>query len=175
MGIEAVRSSTPMVCRTLIKDTISLILNTDETTVQQFIAQKREWFATLSPEEVAFPRGVNNLDKYKDASSLYIKATPIHVRGTLLFNNLLKKYKISTKYQQVYEGEKIKFVYLNIPNPIRENVIAFSQILPPEFDLHRYINYELQFNKAYLDPINNILSAIGWCSEKQNTIEDFFL
>ena len=183
MGIEAVRSSTPMVCRTLIKDTISLILNTDETTVQQFIAQKREWFATLTPEEVAFPRGVNLektvKDEFGSASLLPYqlggKSLPIHVRGTLLFNSLLKKHKISTKYQQVYSGEKIKFVYLNIPNPIRENVIAFSQMLPPEFDLHRYINYELQFNKAYLDPINNILSAIGWCSEKQNTIEDFFI
>ena len=175
MGIEAVRSSTPMVCRNLIKDTLTLILSKDENTVQQYIAEKRKWFATLNPEDVAFPRGVSNLDKYKDASSLYVKATPIHVRGTLLYNDLLKKHKISTKYEQVYEGEKIKFIYLDTPNPIRENVIAFSQMLPTEFDLHRFIDYNKQFSKAYLEPINTILTAIGWSSEKQNTIEDFFV
>lgn len=174
MGIEAVRSSTPMVCRNLIKDTLNLILNTNESTVQQFIAEKRQWFATLTPEEVAFPRSVSNLDKWHDSSSLYAKGTPIHVRGTILHNHLLKKHKISTKYERIYEGEKIKFVYLKIPNVIQENVIAFNQTLPHEFNVRDYIDYEKQFQKAYLEPINNILSAIGWHSEKQNTLEDFF-
>ena len=173
-GIEAVRSSTPAACRTLIVDSINVILNEDQKAIQQFIIDKKKEFLKLQPEDVSFPRSVRGLSKYHDAANMYRKGTPIHVRGALLYNYLLKKNKITTKYEEIFDGDKIKFCYLKIPNPIKENVVAFSVVLPKELNLQKYVDYDKQFEKAYLEPLNTILDAIGWSAEKKNTLEDFF-
>jgi DNA polymerase elongation subunit (family B) len=112
--------------------------------------------------------------EYKDPNKIFVKGTPIHVKGALLFNHMLHKYGLENKYQQIGDGDKIKFCYMKTPNPLGEHVIAVLDELPPEFDLHKYIDYETQFEKAFLDPIKAILECIGWQHEKINTLEDFF-
>ena len=42
------------------------------------------------------------------------------------------------------------------------------------FGLAKYIDYELQFEKAFLEPVKNILDAIGWNVEKTVNLELFF-
>lgn len=174
MGIEAVRSSTPACCRQSLKDALKVILQGTEQQTIQFIDQFRQQFNKLPFEEVAFPRGVNGLDKYSDSGTIYKKATPIHVRGALLFNHKLKQMRLNTKYQQIFDKEKIKFCYLKMPNPLRENVISSPGKLPTEFALDQYIDYEAQFNKAFIEPIKTILDAIGWKVEQTNTVSSFF-
>ena len=186
MGIEAIRSSTPSVIRDYIKETLKLIMNTDEQTTQNFIAQIREEFYTLPFESVAFPRGVSLTtwkttsdgrrypESYADPKTIYKKSTPIQVKGVLLYNHLLNKYDLTKKYEEIKDGEKIKFCYLKVPNPLRDKVIASTGALPPEFGLEKYIDYDTQFEKGYLDPMSIILSVIGWSAEKQSTLEDFF-
>ena len=174
MGIESVRSSTPQWCRENIQALIKTIINTDEKTVIKSIEEYREIFRTLKFSEIAFPRGVKGLSKYKSSKDIYVKATPIHVRGTLLFNHHLKEKKLTRKYQLIRDGEKIKFAYLKEPNILGENVIAIATVLPKEFDLERFIDYDLQFDKAFLQPCKNILDAIGWKSENISTLESFF-
>jgi DNA polymerase elongation subunit (family B) len=173
-GIEAVRSSTPAVCRDLIKSTIKKILTSDETTVQKIIAQEKKNFRELPVEDVAFPRSANNLDKYVDGSLIYRKGTPIHIRASLLHNYHIDKMKLGNKYEKIYSGEKIKFVYLRKPNRLYENVVAFKNILPQEFNIRDHIDYDLQFEKAFVEPIKTILDAIGWQVEKRATLEDFW-
>jgi len=174
MGIEAVRSSTPESCRDAIKDCIQVILNQAESDVIRFIDDFRLKFQTLSFEEIAFPRGLNGLDKYSDSVTLYKSGTPIHVRGAILYNKLIRDMGLSQKYSEIYNKEKIKFCYLKIPNPIKENVIACPVVLPKQFGLDKYLDYDLQFEKAFLEPIKTILDAIGWQTEKRNTIRGFF-
>lgn len=174
MGIEAVRSSTPKPCRSLIIDTLNVIMNEDEKAVHKFIENAREEFNKLPAEDVAFPRGVNNLDKYIDSASIYRKATPIHVRGALLYNHYLQQYGLENKYEQIYSGEKIKFAYLKLPNKFREDVVAFPAVIPDEFGIREFVDYEKQLDKAYLEPLRTILDAIGWKTEKQHTLESFF-
>jgi DNA polymerase elongation subunit (family B) len=174
-GIEAVRSSTPAVCRDLIKSTIKKILTSDETTVQKIIAQEKKNFRELPVEDVAFPRSANNLDKYVDGSLIYRKGTPIHIRASLLHNYHIDKMKLGNKYEKIYSGEKIKFVYLRKPNRLYENVVAFKNILPQEFNIRDHIDYDLQFEKAFVEPIKTILDAIGWQVEKRATLEDFWI
>ena len=187
MGIEAIRSSTPAVCRDYIKKTLELIMTTDETTVQKYIADIRQEFRTLSFEQVAFPRSCNFVKwetnhktgqrypgTYADSITIYKKATPIQVKGALLYNHYLDKYNLTKKYELVKSGEKIKFSYLKKPNPFRDSVISCPDVLPKEFNLGEYLDYDMQFVKGYLDPIEVILHAIGWKSEKINTLEDFF-
>jgi len=174
MGIESVRSSTPQWCRENIESLIKTIINTDEQTVIKTIEEYRNIFKTLSFKDIAFPRSVKGLSKYKSSKDIYIKATPIHVRGTLLYNYYLKEKNLTRKYQLIRDGEKIKFAYLKEPNLLGENVIAISTVLPSEFGLEKYIDYDLQFDKSFLQPIKNILDVIGWKSENISTLESFF-
>jgi hypothetical protein len=125
-------------------------------------------------EEVAFPRGMNGMDKYIDRNTIYMKGTPIHVKGALLYNDLLVKKNLSKKYQMIGNGDKIKFAYLKLPNPIRDSVISVPDNLPTELGLDRYIDYDMQFEKCFLEPIKSILDVIGWSAEEVSTIEGFF-
>ncbi len=174
MGIEAVKSSTPAPCRTMIKDALKLMMSGTEEDVIDFIDKSRDKFRKLPPEEIAFPRTVNNVDKYKANSTIYDKGTPIHARGALLFNHYIKEKKLDNKYSLINNGEKIKFCYLKKANPIRENVISFISDFPRELGLDKYIDYELQFQKAFLEPVKVILDAIGWNVEKTVNLELFF-
>jgi DNA polymerase elongation subunit (family B) len=173
MGIEAVKSSTPAPCRVKIKEALKVIMTKDESALIQFIDDFRTKFKKLSPEEIAYPRSCNNLKKYSSRTTIYQKSTPIHVRGALLYNNLLKKKKLK-KYEQIQEGDKVKFVQLKEPNPLRENVISFIGALPKEFDLHKYIDYDNQFDKSFLEPLRFIVNAIDWSFERQSTLDEFF-
>jgi len=174
MGIESVRSSTPQWCRENIQSLIKTIINTDEQTVIKTIEDYRETFKTLKFSDIAFPRSVKGLSKYKSSKDIYIKATPIHVRGTLLFNHQLKERNLTKRYQLIRDGEKIKFAYLKEPNILGENVIAIATVLPSEFGLEKYIDYDLQFDKSFLQPVKNILDVIGWKSENISSLESFF-
>ena len=174
MGIEAVKSSTPSSCREKIKDTLKIIMKGTEEDVIKTIEEFRSEFKKLPFEEIAFPRGCNNLTEYKDKDLIYKKGTPIHVRGALVFNNLLQSKQLENRIELVKEGEKIKFCYLKLPNPLRENVISVVNTLPRQLDLDKYIDYELQFTKAYLEPIKSILDVIGYSTEKRATLSDFF-
>ena len=171
MGIEAVKSSTPAPCRTAIKEALKVIMNGSETDMQQYIKEFRARFESMSPEEVAFPRGCNNIAKNSNPATIYGKGCPMHVRGALLYNFWIKKKKLSHKYPIIQEGEKIKYIHLRTPNKINENVISFFQTLPTEFGLDNSIDYDLQFTKSFLDPFKVILDTIGWKAEKQNTLE----
>jgi len=173
MGIEAVKSSTPAPCRVKIKEALNVIMTQDENALIQFIEKFRTEFKSLPPHEIAFPRSCNNLKKYTSSTTIYQKSTPMHVRGALLYNNMLKKHKLK-KYETVKEGDKIKFVQLKEPNPLRENVISFISVLPKEFDLHKYIDYDSQFDKSFLEPLRFIVNAIDWSFERQSTLDDFF-
>jgi DNA polymerase elongation subunit (family B) len=174
MGIEAVKSSTPAPCRQMIKDGLKLMMNGTEEDVINFIDKCRKDFKNLPPEEIAFPRSVSDVVKYKSHSDIYVKGTPIHCRGALLFNHYIKENKLTNKYSLINNGEKIKFIYLKKPNIIRENVISFIQDFPTELNLDKYIDYDLQFEKSFVEPLKSILDAIGWNVEKTVNLELFF-
>ena len=174
MGIEAVKSSTPAPCRQMIKDALKLMMNGTEEDVIDFIDKSRKEFKSLPPEDISFPRTVSNVKKYHANSTIYAKGTPIHARGALLFNHYVKKKKLTNKYSLIENGEKIKFCYLKKPNIIQENVISFIQDFPKELDLVKYVDYDLQFEKSFVEPLKAILDAIGWNVEKTVNLELFF-
>lgn len=174
MGIEAVKSSTPGSCRSRIKEALKIIMTQQESDLIEFVAQFKKDFFTMTPEEIAFPRGVNGLDKYKDKTNVFKKGTPIHVRGSLLYNKLLKTHKLSGEYSEIHEGEKIKFVYLKEPNILHQDIISFSSVLPKQFNLHDSVDYAKQFEKTFLDPLSLILDAINWNWEKKVSLDSLF-
>ena len=174
MGIEAVKSSTPAPCRQMIKDGLKLMMSGTEEQVIEFIDKCRSDFRKLPPEQIAFPRTASDVRKYRSHSDIYAKGTPIHIRGALLFNHYIKEKNLTNKYSLIGNGEKVKFIYLKKPNIIRENIISFIQDFPTELGLDKYIDYELQFEKSFLEPLKSILDAIGWNVEKTVNLELFF-
>jgi DNA polymerase elongation subunit (family B) len=173
-GIEAIKSSTPAPCRKMLKDSFNLMMSGTEDDVINFIDQCREEFKKLPPEVIAFPRSASDVVKWSSSSTIYSKGTPIHVRGALLFNHHIQKHNLKGKYSLIQNGEKIKFIFLKKPNIIQENVMSFIQEFPKELGLDKYIDYELQFEKAFLEPLKTILDAIGWKIEHTVNLDLFF-
>lgn len=173
-GIEAIKSSTPMPCRKMLKESFRIMMNGSESEMIKYIDKCRLEFKKLSPEEIAFPRTASDIRKYQSSSDIYAKGTPIHIRGCLLFNYYIKQKKLNSKYSLINNGEKIKFLYLKTPNIIRENVISFIQEFPKELGLDKYIDYDLQFEKSFIEPIKIILDAVGWKVEDAVSLESFF-
>jgi DNA polymerase elongation subunit (family B) len=174
MGIEAVKSSTPAVCRKKIKEALKIIMTQTEEDLIEFVTEFKSEFYQMPPEDVAFPRGVNGLTKWSDPVTLYRKSCPINVRGALVYNHQLKKHKLTYKYPLIQEGEKIKYLYLKTPNTVGQNVISFISNFPTEVNVHKNIDYKLQFQKSFLDPLKIILDTIGWKTEKQSDLMSLF-
>ena len=174
MGLETARSSTPAYFRDKLYAAFKIIIGKTNDELIAFINDVRAETRERPYEEVAFPRGVNNLAKYRHPTEIYTKGTPIHVRGALLYNHYVKRNKIENKHQLIQEGEKIKFMYLKTPNPIHENCISFFGELPKEFGIEKYVDYQTQFEKSFLEPLKNVLQCIGWQHEKTISIGSFF-
>lgn len=174
MGIEAVRSSTPEVCRNTIRRTLEIILRETNDNLISFVENFRKEFKEMDIDSISFPRSVNGLYKYNDPVQVFKKGTPIHVKGVLFFNKLVKENKLERTYPIIKDGEKIKFCYLKEPNPIQNNTIAIASELPSEFGLDNYIDYDVQFEKSYLEPIKTITDIIGWELERKITLDSFF-
>lgn len=174
MGLEMIKSSTPSACREKLWKAIDIILKGTENDAIRFITDFKEEFRKSKIEDIAFPRSINGLGKYGSTKSVFIKGCPIHVRGSLIYNKLLKEKKLNKKYPPINEGEKIKFIYLLEPNPIHSHVISFPSILPPEFEIEKYIDYDTQYQKSFVEALKLILDAIGWKTERINTLESYF-
>jgi DNA polymerase elongation subunit (family B) len=173
-GLEMVKSSTPQFIRENMGKAVDIMLKGTQDQLHEFMVDLRKEFKNLPPEEISFPRGIRGIGKYTDSVTLYTKGTPIHVKGALIYNNAIKQKGLSKKYPLINEGEKIKFSYLKMPNPFKETVISFPVRLPKEFDLQKYIDYDMQFEKAFIEPVKVISDCIDWTLEKQSSLEDFF-
>ena len=149
-------------------------MNQNESAMLDFIEEFKQAFKSLPIEDVSFPRSVQGVNKYYDPNQLYKKGTPLHIRGAIIYNDMIRKHKLNSKYQSIQEGEKIKYTYLKTPNPTTDNVIAMLNTFPKEFELEKYIDYDLQFTKSFLDPLKIILDTIGWETERKATLESFF-
>jgi len=178
MGIEAVKSSTPAPCRDKIKEALKIIMSGNEKDVNNFIQEFREEFMKLPPEDIAFPRSVNGLRNWSDSSNIFMKGTPMHCKGALLYNHFVREQKLINKYPLIQEGDKIKFLNMRTPNRMQSNVISFITKLPKELDIHSHLDYDTQFDKAFVEPLTFIMNQIGWKIDRsygtQMTLEDFF-
>lgn len=172
-GIEAIKSTTPELVREKMKTLFKILIQNKEEKAFEFIDEFKKEFRNLSAEDISIPKSVNNIEKYIDVKNVYRKGTPLHVRASILYNNLLIKKEVEGAYQKIASGDKVRYIYLSMPNPIGENVISFPDVLPQEFGLHDYIDYNLMFEKIFLDPLEPILQAVGYWVEDTISIEEF--
>ena len=178
MGIEAVKSSTPAPCREKIKQALKIIMSGDEKELNDFLIEFRKEFEDLPPEEIAYPRSVNGVRKFYSDSSIYRKGTPMHIKGSLVYNHMIRQRKLTKKYTLIQDGDKVKYLELRQPNPLGCNVITFPSKLPKELDILKYVDYDSQYEKSFIDPLSFITNNIGWKIDRsfgtQTTLEDFF-
>ena len=178
MGIEAVKSSTPAVCRQKIKDALNIIMTGDEKELNNFIQEFRDEFMKLPPEDIAYPRSVNGLKKFSSSNGMFAKGAPIHCKGAILYNHLVKKHKLSNKYPLIQEGDKIKFLHMKQPNVYTASAFSFLTFMPKELDIVDRIDYDEQFTKSFVEPLRFITEKILWKIDDsygtQGTLEDFF-
>ena len=178
MGVEAVKSSTPAACREKIKEALTIIMNEDDKVLNTFIQDFRTEFMNLKPELIAYPRSVNGLTKWTESHNLFKKGAPIHCKGAILYNHLLKEKKLQGKYPYIQEGDKIKFLHMKIPNTYQSTSISFMTKLPKELNLHNIVDYDMQFEKSFVEPLKFITNIIKWQIDDsygtQGTLEGFF-
>lgn len=199
-GVEIAKSSSPQFCRDAMKAAVSIVMEKDQATLFKFCADTKKLFVKQPIESISFPRGVNGLKKYggsgdqesnmvdmfeesqddeldetSETSEVCIGGTPLHTRGALYYNYLLEKHNLASKYPRIKDGEKMKFFYLKEPNPIGSKVMAFLTKMPTEFDLHKYIDWEKQWEKSFENPLMAILSVIGWDIEEKASIDSLFI
>ena len=177
MGIEAVKSSTPAPCREKLKEALKIIMSGDSEELNAFIQDFRQEFMTLPAEDIAYPRSVNGLKKFRGESSLFAKHAPIHCKGAILYNHLLEKENLTHKYPFIQEGDKIKFVHMKIPNLYQSTSMSFMTRLPKEFGAHKKLDYDMQFEKSFVEPLKFITDKILWKLDGsygvQGTLEGF--
>ena len=174
MGLESVRSSTPELCRDKLKEAYLLIMTKTEADLQKFNKEFRDSFNQEPLENIAFPRSVKGLEKYGSRREIYKQGCPMHVRGSLLYNHYLKEKKLDKTFAKIQEGEKIKFVYLSLPNPIHENVIAMVDGLPEGFGLDKYVDRNIMYEKTFRKPLEELVEKIGWNLEEVSTLDSFW-
>ena len=178
MGIEAVKSSTPAPCRKKLKEALKIIMSGNEKELNTFIQEFREKFMKLPPEDIAYPRSCNGVKKYRGTDRLFKNRAPIHVKGAILYNYLIEKNKLTNKYPNILEGDKIKFLHMKEPNIYQSSSFSFITFMPKELDLHRFIDYDKQFEKSFVDPLKFITNKMNWLIDNsygtQGTLEDFF-
>lgn len=174
MGIALVRSSTPNCVKEPLRNCVMQILTGNEKTLQGYVRQQETIYMKLSPEQIAFPRGVNNMAKYSSKTSIYQKGCPIAVRAALLHNHKVSELKLQEKYEIIREGGKIRYIYLKEPNTLRENVIGFTDKFPVEFNLTKFVDYNIMWEKSFIAPLKKLTDAVGWHHEETNTLESLF-
>ena len=199
MGLQLVKSSTPQVMRDALRNALPIMLHKTENELHEYVKKVRKDFDSFSVEQIAAPCGITNLLKYdkkvltkllektrdpnkqkeiQDAiaidSDLYVKKTPVHVKGSLIYNDLLNQHGLQQQRKPITDGDKVKYVYLKNPNPLHEECVAFQDNLPEEFNLHKYVDYNRMFEKTFISFLAKMIKPLGWETEKKATLEDWF-
>lgn len=178
MGIEAVKSSTPAICRKALKDTFKILMMDDQNELKGFLRKFEKEFKSGDPEDVASPRGISDMDKWIETSPNapypYKKGTPLHVKGAIMYNKKITDMGLEKQYDLIQNGDKIKYCYLKLPNPLKEKVIAFPQYIPKELNLHQYVDYNVLYEKNFKSVLRGVTSLIGWDIDNKPTLDSLY-
>lgn len=163
VGVEIARSTMPKLVKELVKEVMENALITNDckytTTLYRDIYQK---FISLPLAEVAFRSSIQNYQKYSEGATLsrFNKSTPCHVKASIAHNLLLEELKLTSKYEKIQSGQKVKYFYTT-KNPYKLDAIAFASEYPKEFSVLK-IDYEKMFLKIVAPPIERLFKALEW-------------
>lgn len=173
-GMDAIRSSTPEVCRHKLKEAYKVMLFGEESSLQEFISEFKKEHRKLSAHQIAKNSSANNLLKYTcEDGNIAIKGTPAAVKGALYYNDYSTRI-LGNEFEPILEGEKVKYLCLKEPNLLRNKAVSFPVFLDKKLGLDEDIDYEKMFNDTFIKPLEPVMGILGWTAEPVGTLEDMF-
>jgi len=174
-GVEIVQSSSSKFVRDTLKNLLKYIFTKkkDFNAVEfaTLLKKYKDEYKLKNLEDIAASSAIGDYEKYvlMDRERLVLeKGCPIHVRGAAIHNYKLNKSKYKKKYQPIRSGEKVKYYHVKTKD-LEENVFAFiSGSYPIEFAPP--IDYDVQFSKNIIQPINRFIEAMGYPPVSPNLI-----
>jgi DNA polymerase elongation subunit (family B) len=171
-GFEIIQSSTPIFAREKLKELLTYIFSVSELDMGAFAALLKDvkrQFRLANVDQISFSRKVNNYQKYivNDYEHFEIASKcPIGVRSAGYHNYLLNNSGKKGKYQPLGNGEKCKMYFSEDKSC---DVFAYA---PGDFpyEFAPKIDYDRQFEKTILDPINRVVTAMGFKGFNRNLI-----
>ena len=165
VGVEVQRSTYSEATKKLIKEIIeSAILSQDKKIADKIFKEAYETFRQLPVEEISFRMSVRDIQKYSrkiGSDGKIALGTPSHVKGSIYYNNMLKQYGLTTKYEAITNGDKIKKFY-TLKNKYNFTTISFLDKFPDEFKPIFGVDITRMFEKAIVPAIERLYNCIGW-------------
>lgn len=170
MGLEIIKSSTPKWSQKYLKEAIPHILDKDENDLRNWLKSIKDEFLKADPTEIAAVGGVSRLDY-----DLQNDTVPIGSRAAIRHNMFIAEHNLEDKYAPIQPGEKCKRIFLIEPNVFNTNVIAFTNDgFVSEIEKHNCIDYDMNFEKNFLKPLELMISVLGYDIEKEtDSLDDW--
>ncbi len=174
VGLEVVKSNTPKICRDALKKSIEIIFEGDKEKLREHISTFRQFYFSREFMDIASPTSVHGIIKYdRGGKDAFVIGSPRHVKGAISYNEMLERYHLIGRYNPIYDGDKIRFLSLKMPNPTGYDVISIPHVLPKEFGLEKYIDYDAQYEKTFMNPLQSLTDLVGWNVNNEARLEDF--
>jgi DNA polymerase I len=182
-GIEIVRTDTPSFCRDKLKKSINKFFEThceDKSKIIEYIKEVKDEFIKSPIKEIAIPKGVSDYNKYANNVQEYISnglrypdSCPIHVRASMNYNYLIEKMHLP--FKPITNGTKIKYIHIASNNEIHQDIIAFINEWPKEFDKIFNVDYDRQFNRTFIAVLQRLFDVLNWgeIQLETNTLNQF--
>jgi|TARA_B100000767_G_scaffold108159_1_gene103625 DNA polymerase elongation subunit (family B) len=168
IGFDTIQSSTPKFAREKLVEALRILFSCKSSPgpseleqLVQFMKTSKKEFQLANIDDISFNRRTNNIDKYIVDDQIEFQVglkCPANVKAAGYYNYLLNnnsKYK--NKYKVIGNGEKLK-IY-NCKTPISE-VYAYMPNEHP-YEIAPQVDYDTQFEKCMIDPLNRVLVATG--------------
>lgn len=167
MGLEIIKSTTPLWSKKYLKEAIPHILDKNETDLINWINSIKQTFMEVNPMEIATVGGVSRIDY-----NLTDKGVPFGSRAAIVHNNYVKEHELENSIAPINAGDKCKRLFLQQPNKFNSNVVAFTNdAFIKEID---GIDYDTQFDKGFLSGLNLMVKCLDYNLEKETeSIDDW--
>jgi len=181
-GIETVRSDTPNFCKEKLDDLLKYMFEVklkDQKKVLSKIREVNKEFKNANISDIAIPKGVSDYTKYASPTEHYVQngliypnGCPIHVRASMNYNYLVQTLKLPL--MPITNGTKVKFVHTSKINQLDQDVVAFINEWPEEFNNEFSIDYDRQFNRTFMSVIQRFFDVLKWgkIQLEENTLDE---
>ena len=183
-GLDVVRSSFPTEFKTIMKETLWYVLKekskNDTTNLIMDFKNKIQDSPIL---DVMKNTGVKNITKYtkgRKTLSGYPSGTPIHVKSSINYNDMLTHLGINKNaknFANIQNGDKIKWAYLKT-NSMGFDSIALKGYEDPnqitEF-VEKYIDRNKIFDREIRGKLDDFYASMNWDKlPENNNMNKFF-
>ena len=164
-GVEVVRSTMPEPIKPHVKGIIETMLSTQSITkTNELLNETYRIFKDLPIEDITFVSGLKGYENYARQCDGYktAKGMPIHAKAAYYYNMLLKKFNIENDYETISSGDKVRYFYIQQPNPYNISCLAYKYYLPDEFKKIFFADYDKMFQKNLYAVIERFYDNVNW-------------